>query len=267
MNGPIYYFHLFSDFDLHEQEMMDDSDGDADYNPEDESSSEEDCAIVPDSTSDTSEIIELYPALATNFLDEKSQAENKEKLKGVTVNVSNNLDVRKWDKIHFCLFCDAASTNITKHYLGPHKEETEIQKILNLSLKSNERKLELLRIRNAGDFKHNTEILKKGKGVLVTWTRKQDESSADNYLPCECCLALFLKTSLWRHRQVCPLMKNRHKSRNVQSEASLLPVSTEINQGLKVNVLGRMSRDAVAMAARGGPYHSQDRREIVPETH
>lgn len=172
--------------------------------------------------------------------------------KGVTVQLSNNdSGKRKWDKVHYCLFCSKSATNIRKHYFGVHKSEPEVRKILELPLRSKSRTVELLRLRNAGNYKHNIEVLKEGRGELVTWTRHSNETSSEDYLPCENCLGFFLKGSLWRHKQVCPLMKKGQKSRRVQAEATLLlPASIEINKGLKENVVSKMVGDEVSIAAR-----------------
>jgi len=122
----------------------------------------------------------------------------------------NSSGSRVWDKQHFCFFCEESSTKVSKHYLGPHKKEPEVQKILSFPLKSSQRKLQLLKLRNSEDYTHNLEVLKKGQGTFVTWTRKSDQNwSFNDFLPCEDCLGFFLKSTLWRHRKVCPLKKTK----------------------------------------------------------
>jgi hypothetical protein len=56
------------------------------------------------------------------------------------------------------------------------------------------------KLRNAGDYKHNTEVLRKGEGVLIKTTRNLEPTSANDYLPCEFCLCVFIKLNLWRHQ-------------------------------------------------------------------
>lgn len=97
---------------------------------------------------------------------------------------------RVWDKIHFCIYCGTSSTNITKHYLGVHKYEDEVKAILELRKGSKGRALELGRLRNAGDYQHNMDVLNSRKGVLVTYTRR-NYANVDDYLPCEDCLVFF----------------------------------------------------------------------------
>ena len=169
----------------------------------------------------------------------------------ITVQSSNNENGRKWDKVQFCLFCEKGYTNIRKHYLKTHKTETEVQKVLGMPLKSNERATELTRLRNAGNYKHNVSVLKENRGEFVVVSSQSYESEPTDYLPCDDCLGFFLKESLWRHKHVCPFRTGIQKSRRVQADAALLlPASKEIHQGLKENVFGKMIRDEVTIAAR-----------------
>lgn len=45
-------------------------------------------------------------------------------------------------------------------------------------LRSEERKTLLEQLRNKGDFKHNTEVLEKGRGQIVTWKQPSDKASS-----------------------------------------------------------------------------------------
>ncbi|XP_069110207.1 uncharacterized protein [Argopecten irradians] len=166
---------------------------------------------------------------------------------------SNNKDgVRVWDKKHFCLYCHEGYTNITKHYFGPHKNETEVQRILSYPVKSEERRLGLLKLRNSGDYHHNTDVLKTGSGIFVTWTRNEDNKlSPEDYLPCEDCLGFFLKSNLWRHRRVCSLRKNDTHMKHLRSEANLLlPASVDVCDALQKKVIGHMKADKVTQVVR-----------------
>ena len=233
------------DESFEDQESYDDSLNDADFWIESEDNHE---------TSEDSYVSDSLETSSTNSgIQELARKRKYPEQSGiVTVQLSNNEEgKRKWDKIHYCLFCSKTATNIRKHYFGPHKSEPQVRKILDLPLKSRKRKVELLRLMNAGDYQHNMQVLKEGKGHLVTSTRHSHETSPKDYLPCDGCLGFFLKVNLWRHKQVCPLMKKGQKSRRVQAQASLLlPASTEINEGLKLNIFNKMKSDEVTNAAR-----------------
>ncbi|XP_060082788.1 breast cancer type 1 susceptibility protein homolog [Ylistrum balloti] len=160
----------------------DDDEKDPDYADLESESKEEEEYL-----SDSSRISELFPVQSVsksvealrkkraNIITEKEQKPltvdpySATGIDPVRVQASKNKDgIRIWDKIHYCMYCGEGFTNITKHYLGPHKQEMEVQRILSLPLKSEKRKLALMKHRNSGDYKHNVEVLKNGTGTLVT---------------------------------------------------------------------------------------------------
>ena len=121
--------------------------------------------------------------------------------------------------MHFCLlvYCGKNSTNITKHLLGQHKEEYDNKEINRHQEISKQRKLLILKLSNVGDYKHNMEVIQSGSGTLVTWTKNQTTSSADDFLPCTDCLGFFHRKNLWRHMKVCPLCTtNTERSKTEQ---------------------------------------------------
>ncbi|XP_060083174.1 uncharacterized protein LOC132562449 [Ylistrum balloti] len=247
----------------------DDDEKDPDYADLESESKEEEEYV-----SDSSGISELFPVQSNsksvealrkkraNIITEKEQKPltvdpySATGIDPVRVQASKNKDgIRIWDKIHYCMYCGEGFTNITKHYLGPHKQEMEVQRILSLPLKSEKRKLALMKHRNSGDYKHNVEVLKNGTGTLVTWTRKdKTTTTAKEYLPCEDCLAFFLDKNLWRHRKICPFRKNDRNQKRLKSQASLLlPSSVVISEGLQRKVLSRMNTDEITMVVRNDP--------------
>ena len=166
---------------------------------------------------------------------------------------SNKMGIRVWDKVHYCFYCQKDYTNITKHYLGVHAKEKEVQHIESYPLKSKDRKHALLKLRNSGDYQHNCSVLKSGHGTLITYTRNWNDASAEKFLPCQYCLGFFLKSCLWRHIKNCPFAPDEKKTkyRKISSQASLLlPTKTEVSNGLRENVLKRMSADEISIAAR-----------------
>ncbi|XP_069109189.1 LOW QUALITY PROTEIN: uncharacterized protein [Argopecten irradians] len=248
----------FSDFDqplfpeLEMDQASDDEsffDGDSDADPDFVlTTSELESDVIDDSDDDTMSTIIPFTALHNTKIQKKDPSSN-----GLLVQNSNNKDgVRVWDKKHFCLYCHEGYTNITKHYFGPHKNETEVQRILSYPVKSEERRLGLLKLRNSGDYHHNTDVLKTGSGIFVTWTRNEDNKlSPEDYLPCEDCLGFFLKSNLWRHRRVCSLRKNDTHMKHLRSEANLLlPASVDVCDALQKKVIGHMKADKVTQVVR-----------------
>jgi len=75
----------------------------------------------------------------------------------------------KWvfHKKHVCPFGEKSSTNLTKHMLNVHKEESLVKGVLQLPKNSQGRKHLLEKIRNMGDFKHNCAVHNKGEGEII----------------------------------------------------------------------------------------------------
>jgi hypothetical protein len=108
-----------------------------------------------------------------------------------------------YDKINYCVFCDAAVGKISRHLLNVHKNEIEVKKIGLLTTGSKQRKSALSQLSLDGNFKHNGTVLEAGRGDLVVGRRSADSHSIDCYLPCLSCNQFFNKRSLSRHVTSC----------------------------------------------------------------
>ena len=131
---------------------------------DDSNLSQENDDYVSDSSdeSDVIPCVKSLPALQINKVNSSkskpiARQVNKADTSGVQKSPSririqgsnNSKDKRVWDKIHFCFYCKNKSTNITKHYFGPHANEPEVKRIQNLPKNSKERSLALQKLRNA----------------------------------------------------------------------------------------------------------------------
>ena len=79
---------------------------------------------------------------------------------GVTVMQTGNVGgQRKWDKKHFCFYCDEPQSKLPCHLQSCHKEEREVAEIASENNLSARMKL-LLKIRNLGNHRHNCQVLR-----------------------------------------------------------------------------------------------------------
>ena len=178
----------------------------------------------------------------------------------VTVMPTSNVGgIRKWDKKHYCLYCDVAFAKLPRHLYSCHKEEREVVEIASETTLSVRKKL-LLKIRNLGNHAHNCQVLREGHGVLIVAYRPNQKVSPDAYGPCIHCFAYHVRTDLWRHQ--CPLKPARPQqtdgagrmlrrvSGRVASASDLLKpppsgITFQLNQ-----VLSAMKRDEVSLVVR-----------------
>lgn len=65
----------------------------------------------------------------------------------------------------FCLYCEKLISNLYKHLLNKHVQESEVTKFLSLPKGSLERKKILKEIRNAGNYKNNVLSIENGSDL------------------------------------------------------------------------------------------------------
>ncbi|XP_048048612.1 uncharacterized protein LOC125269706 [Megalobrama amblycephala] len=143
---------------------------------------------------------------------------------------------------------------MARHLQLKHMDETDVAHAFSFPLGSKERKKRLESLRNKGDWRHNQQVLKEGKGEIVTWKQPSKNSSVSDYLPCQHCFAMFKKVDLWRHDKTCR-DKNENsdvgtKRKRIQSVSSrLLPMQTS-SDGIQ-NVIHNMLQDNITAHVRG----------------
>jgi len=181
---------------------------------------------------------------------------------GVTVMQTSNVGgQRKWDKKHFCFYCDEPQSKLPRHLQSCHREEIQVVAIASETDRSIRINL-LLRIRNAGNHRHNCQVLRQGEGILIVGYRPNHKADPHAYGPCIYCFGYYVRSDLWRHQ--CPLKPALPAQTNTNSTTTrvrgrvahksdlLKPppvgVSFKLNQ-----VLSPMKRDNVALVVRNDP--------------
>ena len=107
---------------------------------------------------------------------------------------------------------------------------------------------------NKGDFHHNYQVFEKGNGMLIPKYRKKTpttEGNGVNYIPCEFCMGLLVKTDLWKHQKSCQENDAPHpRGKPVSRGRLLLPVNSS-HGDLHTIIISRMNDDAVKSAIVG----------------
>ena len=110
-----------------------------------------------------------------------------------------------YDKKDYCLFCGVSSGNICRHIEDVHRLNPRVSDILMLP-RGEQRRVATRIVINEGNFKHNVEVMKQGKGHFVIARRAshgEKEHSPWEYLPCEFCKLFVLQKLLWHHIEKC----------------------------------------------------------------
>ncbi|XP_067373504.1 M-phase phosphoprotein 8 isoform X2 [Channa argus] len=162
-------------------------------------------------------------------------------------------------KKHFCLYCKMAFTQLAKHLEKKHAEETDVAHAIHFPKGSKIRQTLLDQIRNKGDYEHNCQVLKSGKGEIVTKKMVKNSVSIRDFLPCQYCFTFYRKTDLWRHERSCKARKGDQKAsektnhNRVHSAASgLLPMSEFLTGGCE-EIIHIMHQDDISRHVRNDP--------------
>jgi len=199
--------------------------------------------------SDDSMLIDIEECL----LD--SDAEFESQQPKIYVKCSSNTNGRRvFDKNHYCLYCSKPSTNLRKHLWAKHKDEDYVKDVLTQAKHSKKRKLLLDKLRNLGDFQHNSEVRCRGEGEIIPWRCPPEPVSANDYVPCPDCFAYFHKEHLWRHHQDCAFCTKadgKHSFKSIKAEAELLlPSTVEVSLAFREQIFTMMSKDHIGLVAQ-----------------
>ncbi|KAJ8311177.1 hypothetical protein KUTeg_011278 [Tegillarca granosa] len=206
----------------------------------------------------------------------------------VLLSPNRTEDTKRSNKYHVCVFCNRSYPKQPRHFEDVHFNESKVKEALSLRKHSKERKKAWLVLQNLGDYNHNVEVLKSGKGVLIPkyTTRKGDQSRKyQAYLPCKFCLGLYVKDELWKHQKRCGCNANdgkNVKNTPIQDGKLLLPPvlgSKELHRNILMNMkeddvkekitsddlileYGRRLYEDHGHAIHRHPYISQKLREL-----
>ncbi|KAM8885809.1 uncharacterized protein AB9W97_013253 isoform 2-T3 [Spinachia spinachia] len=122
----------------------------------------------------------------------------------VVLPSSNSKTVRVYDRRNYCLFCNNPLSKMSRHFERIHSDKPEVAAAFQYPKKSRERYKIWNRLINQGNFAHNKEVLKTGRGQLVSRKRPSTTQRAQDFLHCLYCRGLFIKKALHRHMKSCP---------------------------------------------------------------
>ncbi|XP_030193048.1 uncharacterized protein zgc:162872 isoform X1 [Gadus morhua] len=155
----------------------------------------------------------------TNQTDIESENEN------VVIHSSVKINGRRKSKLQYCLFCMKPVAKISRHLKHTHKYLPEVVDAFGFPKCSKERRKRLNFLRIQGNFKHNTAVLKSGKGELVPSRRPKGASKPEDFKHCGYCKVLFQKNRLWHHSKSCTLKPTSITTspRNIESIGCVTP--------------------------------------------
>ncbi|XP_029296356.1 uncharacterized protein LOC115013928 [Cottoperca gobio] len=173
------------------------------------------------------------------------------KINTVVLPCSNSKARRVYDRRNYCLFCSKPVSKMSRHLERIHSDKTEVAAVFQYPIKSKERMKLWNRLINQGNFAHNKDVLKTGKGQLAVRKRPSKTRKAQDFLHCLHCRGLFMKKALHRHMKFCPeKVKNEDEfgRKNIASRCVLETLGDlGISDGFK-SILSEMIYDDVTQA-------------------
>ncbi|XP_062273489.1 uncharacterized protein LOC133979071 isoform X2 [Scomber scombrus] len=142
---------------------------------------------------------------------------DQEKSSTVELPTSNSEVQCVYDKRNYCPFCSKPTLKMARHLERIHSDKVEVAAAFQYPKSSRERRKIWNRLKNQGNFVHNKNVLKAGKGqFIVPRTAKHSKTTIKGIhdrLHCLYCRGLYLKKTLYRHLRVCPeKVKNDNES-------------------------------------------------------
>lgn len=157
-------------------------------------------------------------------------------------------------KRQFCLYCKKPYVKMARHLSQKHASEADVARALSFRKGSKKRLLLFEQLLKKGNYQHNVEVLKNGSGEVITSKRSTKDYSVDVYLPCQYCLAFYVRHDLWRHERCCKMRTDGNPVCLKRTASSkLLPLQGSVSEDLEEaihsmkqdNVLHHIREDAL----------------------
>lgn len=204
---------------------------------------------------------EIADIVEAGICDKPCENERLGETRFFVASCHNSKGKRVWDKKHYCKFCGIPFAKLPRHFAQMHSDEVDVSHFLACDVKSTKRKLLIRKLVNDGDYNHNFKVFQDKRGELIPCRRPSASCTGsvvpNDFVPCEMCFGMFMKSDLWKHRKKCSLRPcdaengNSVRRRHMQSSnALLLPICDEASKGLKHSILHTMNNDDVSDVVR-----------------
>jgi len=155
-----------------------------------------------------------------------------------------------------CYFCHKFVFHMARHLQLRHGHLPEVAEVSVLSDKT-ERNVQFQKLIHCAVFRHNSEVLKSGSGILTVARSPMRRRIPGDFLPCTFCLQFFVQTELYRHGQCCRFRPDNAMDNKMMSAGRALLAGSvkdgRFNADLEEYVFSRMRFDRVRSAAIADP--------------
>ncbi|KAF3860947.1 hypothetical protein F7725_001202 [Dissostichus mawsoni] len=160
---------------------------------------------------------------------------------------------RKYNKKHYCYYCELQVQKISRHLVRKHKDKVEVAKAMSFPIKSKERRQQLDFIRNKGNFAHNSQVFEDGEGKLIPYKQPRRNTDGKEFMHCIHCYGLFSRKVLWRHFQSCKFKPEGNRSKGRSRVQALCAFAEPARDGFSDacwKFLSDMHQDKITIAVK-----------------
>ncbi|XP_059184663.1 uncharacterized protein LOC131967738 isoform X2 [Centropristis striata] len=195
-------------------------------------------------TSGSANSMKTLPKKKKKKLDDQAEPHNQESTH-LTMSTKN-----------YCYICGQPQSKISRH-LKTHTTHAEVVHVFSLPYHSKERKILLEKMRNKGNFRHNTAVLQGGTGPLKVKRKPKAKAVAGKFVHCMYCQGMYLRKELWRLARRCPCKPEDGDLEKEPGRTKVLGLAVaqesaschQISAGVW-KLLSAMKQDEVASAVR-----------------
>lgn len=122
------------------------------------------------------------------------------------VAVSGKSNKRVWDRRNICPFCEKPSLKLSRHLTRRHRQEAEVQDVLELAKHSKERREAFQLLVNKGNYIHNMKVKRGLKNDALIPARRMRTAGngpvrrMKDFVACEYCKGFFPRSLVSRHK-------------------------------------------------------------------
>lgn len=146
------------------------------------------------STSNSENITSLDLVEVSSTGEQLSVVDDNVPINIQTLTVPTSKSSEGKSKKHLCPFCKTLQTKFARHLQLMHKNEDEIERIIDLYNKHVQRLRIIDSQRKRADFMHNNTIPELNSGILIVSRQQQEnyKKSSEDYVCCKTCKGFLL---------------------------------------------------------------------------
>ncbi|XP_063993690.1 uncharacterized protein LOC135171231 isoform X2 [Diachasmimorpha longicaudata] len=227
-------------------------DGDDDYVPRAEPSSDEDGDM--DLVSDEEDVVQNKGVTKRNVSRESLNITLGD---NPVLSAPDDRELRvdpaaSVTKKHFCLYCQKMQSKLARHIEHKHHDEEDVKKFIQLPPKSKERQQIIATIRKNGDYLHNTDKrYNTGKLLVTRRPNIRMKKTAEDYITCGNCKGQYARSDLRHHFRRCTKRDGRRERvAMVKGRKIAARVNERASRDVRAYIFPYMREDEVVRCIR-----------------